>query len=65
MGFEGFDFRAPDYRPIFDTRIRMLDFINRASEEEIALLRVSYRQRGAEGLADKFPKIVAFGQRIS
>lgn len=52
MGVEGFNFRAPDYRPVFETRIRTLAFLKTASPADIALIVQHYRERDAEGLAD-------------
>ena len=52
MGFEKFDWRAPDYRPIFKRRIESLERIRAAEQGEHDLLLAYYRARGGDGIAD-------------
>jgi hypothetical protein len=52
MGYEGFDWKAPDYRPIFETRIGALTSINSATDSDIDSLKQYYRDRGGDGIAD-------------
>jgi len=52
MGFENFDFRAPDYRPVFERRLEALERIRSASAEDLALLKAYYRGHIADFIED-------------
>lgn len=49
---QGFDFRNPDYRPVFQSRIGALQRIATASAADIELLKVYYRDHIADFIED-------------
>lgn len=52
MGYEGFDFRSPDYIPVFQRRLQALEKIREATPDEIEAVKEHYRNRGGAGIAD-------------
>lgn len=52
MGYEGFNFKVPDYRPVFQTRIEAIQRIAAAPAEDIDLLKVYYREHIADFIED-------------